>query len=81
MQITYDSSRIHGLQPGDRILVERSDDGGLTWYWRPTEMSVAQWRRGFRSKHERGRCFTAFRAWPYQRRSRSQERPPGGFSA
>jgi hypothetical protein len=32
MQITYDSSRIHGLQPGDRILVERSDDGGLTWY-------------------------------------------------
>jgi hypothetical protein len=67
MQITYDSSRIYGLKPGDRILVEGSDDGGLTWFWRPTEMTVARWRRGFRFKHEPGRRFTEFRAWPHRR--------------
>ena len=68
MQITYDSSRIRGLKPADRILVEASDDDGRTFYWRPTEMTVAQWRRGFRFKHGSGRLFTEFRAWPHRPR-------------
>jgi hypothetical protein len=72
MQITYDSSRIRGLKPADRILVEGSDDGGRTFYWHPKEMTVAKWRRGFRFKHDAGRLFTAFRAWPH--------RPPRGES-
>jgi len=66
MQITFDGSRIRGLKPADRILVEASDDG-RTFHWRPIEMTVAKWRRGFRLKHESGRRFTEFRAWPYRR--------------
>jgi len=68
MQISYDSSRIQGLKSADRILVEGSHDHGLTWTWRPIEMTVAQWRRGFRFKHEPGRLFNEFRAWPHRRK-------------
>ena len=60
MQVTYDSSRIRGLKPADRILVEGSDDGGRTFYWHPKEMTVAKWRRGFRFKHDAGYLWLDF---------------------